>query len=68
MVGQAGRQMMDDTLYQKWSVYDKHDGSLIGFVNIGNINNQILELETEWRRESFSGINNDDVYGQRTIA
>ena len=26
-------------------MYDKHQGSLIGFVNLGNTNNQLLEFE-----------------------
>ena len=26
-------------------VYDKHSGSLIGFVDLGSTNNQILEFE-----------------------
>lgn len=26
-------------------VYDKHDGSLIGFVDLGSTNNQIIEFE-----------------------
>ena len=28
-----------------WYNYDKHDGSLIGFVNIGDTSNQILEFK-----------------------
>ena len=28
-----------------WYNYDKHDGSLIGFVNFGDTNNQILEFK-----------------------
>jgi len=35
-----------DEIFIKFDlVYDKHDGSFIGFVNIGNNNNQILEFE-----------------------
>ena len=26
-------------------VYDKHDGSLVGFVDLGSTNNQLLEFE-----------------------
>ena len=37
---------MDEFFIKNDLVYDKHDGSLIGFVNIGNINNQILEFKT----------------------
>jgi len=28
-------------------VYDKHSGALIGFVDLGNTNNQILEFERD---------------------
>ena len=38
--------VMDEIFIKSDLVYDKHDGSLIGFVNIGDINNQILEFET----------------------
>ena len=37
--------VMDEMYTKSDLVYDKHDGSLIGFVNISNINNQILEFE-----------------------
>ena len=37
--------VMDEIFIKSDLVYDKHDGSLIGFVNIGDINNQILEFE-----------------------
>ena len=33
-------------------VYDKHSGSLIGFVDLGNTNNQILEFEKALSAES----------------
>ena len=37
--------VMDEMYIKSDLVYDKHDGSLIGFVNISNIKNQILEFE-----------------------
>ena len=37
--------VMDEIFIKNDLVYDKHDGSLIGFVNIGDTNNQILEFE-----------------------
>ena len=33
-------------------VYDKHSGALIGFVDLGNTNNQILEFEKALSAES----------------
>ena len=36
---------MDEMYIKNDLVYDKHEGSLIGFVNIGDNNNQILEFE-----------------------
>jgi len=33
--------VMDEIFIKLALVYDKRDGSLIGFVNIGNVNNQI---------------------------
>ena len=32
-------------LHQGWLSYDKHEGPLVEFVNIGDMNNQILEFE-----------------------
>ena len=37
--------VMDEIFIKSDLVYDKHDGSLIGFVNISNVNNQLLEFE-----------------------
>ena len=37
--------VMDEIYIKNDMVYDKHEGSLIGFVNIGDTNNQILEFE-----------------------
>jgi len=37
--------VMDEMFIKSDLVYDKHDGSLIGFINISNINNQLLEFE-----------------------
>ena len=36
---------MDEIFIKSDLVYEKHDGSLIGFVNISNVNNQLLEFE-----------------------
>jgi len=36
---------MDEIFIKSNLVYDKHDGSLTGFVNIGNIKTQILAFE-----------------------
>ena len=37
--------VMDEMHIKHDLVYDKHSGSLIGFVDLGNTNNQILEFE-----------------------
>ena len=37
--------VIDEIYIKNDLVYDKYEGSLIGFVNIGDINNQILEFE-----------------------
>ena len=36
---------MDEMHIKHDLVYDKHDGSLIGFVDLGSTNNQLLEFE-----------------------
>ena len=36
---------MDEMHIKHDLVYDKHSSSLIGFVDLGNTNNQILEFE-----------------------
>ena len=36
---------MDEVHIKNELVYDKHHGSLIGFVNLGDINNRLLEFE-----------------------
>ena len=36
---------MDEIFIKSDLVYDNHDRSLIGFVNISNVNNQLLEFE-----------------------
>ena len=36
---------MDEMYIKSDLVYDKHEGTLIGFVNMGDINNQLLEFE-----------------------
>ena len=37
--------VMDEVHIKTDLVYDKHQGSLIGFVNLGNTNNRLLEFE-----------------------
>ena len=32
-------------------VYDKHEGCLVGFINLGNTNNQLIEFENALRTE-----------------
>lgn len=36
---------MDEVYIKHELVYDKHEGSLIGFVNLGETNNQLIEFE-----------------------
>ena len=36
---------MDEVHIKNELVYDKHHSSLIGFVNLGDTNNQLLEFE-----------------------
>jgi len=37
--------VMDEIHIKSGLVYDKHQGSLIGFINLGNANNMLLEFE-----------------------
>ena len=37
--------IMDEIYIKNDLVYDKHEGTLVGFVDIGDINNQILEFQ-----------------------
>ena len=37
--------VMDEMYIKSDLVYDKHDGTLIGFVNIGDVNNQLLDFQ-----------------------
>ena len=37
--------IMDEMYIKSDLVYDKHDGTLIGFVNIGDVNNQLLDFQ-----------------------
>ena len=37
--------VMDEVHIKNELVYDKHNGSLIGFVNLGDTNNRLLEFE-----------------------
>ena len=36
---------MDEIYIKSNLVYNKHDGSFVGFVNIGDINNQLLDFQ-----------------------
>ena len=38
--------VMDEVHIKEDLVYDKHQGHLIGFVDLGNANNKLLEYET----------------------
>lgn len=38
--------IMDEVHVKEELVYDKHEGCLIGFVNLGDVNNQLLEFES----------------------
>ena len=44
--------VIDEMHVKEELVYDKHEGSLIGFVNLGNINNQLLQLEAAMSQET----------------
>ena len=44
--------IIDEIHIKEELVYDKHQGSLIGFVNLGEINNQLLEFEAAVSQES----------------
>ena len=37
--------LLDEMHVKEYLVFDKHSGQLIGFVNLGEINNHLLELE-----------------------
>jgi len=37
--------IMDEMHVKEELVYDKHNGCLVGFVNLGNVNNQLTEYE-----------------------
>ena len=36
---------MDEVHIKRDLVYDKHEGCLIGYMNLGEINNQLIEFE-----------------------
>ena len=36
---------MDEVHIKEDLVYDKHEGTLIGFVNLGDTNNHLLQFE-----------------------
>lgn len=37
--------IIDEVHVKEELVYDKHDGCLVGFINLGDINNQLIEFE-----------------------
>ena len=37
--------LFDEVRIKEDLVYDKHSSRIIGFINVGNVNNQLLELE-----------------------
>ena len=44
--------MFDEVKIKEDLVYDKHSGELVGFVNVGDVNNQLLQFEREWTSNS----------------
>ena len=43
--------VFDEVKIKEYIVYDKHTGQLIGFMNIGEVNNQLLQLEQVANRQ-----------------
>ena len=41
--------LMDEVHIRDDLVYDKHEGNLVGFVNVGDINNHLLRFEAALR-------------------
>lgn len=48
--------VMDEVHIKEDLVYDKHEGSLMGFVNLGSINNHLLRFEAAIR-DNRDGMN-----------
>ena len=49
--------IMDEMYIKSDLVYDKHDGTLIGFANIGDVNNQLFDFQAVMdNRESSSSL------------
>ena len=44
--------LLDEMLMKEDLVYDKHSGQFIGFVNLGEINNHLLEVERSLAADS----------------
>lgn len=44
--------VFDEMKIKEDLVYDKHSGQLIGFMNIGDVNNQLLQLEQQCKHET----------------
>ena len=44
---------MDEVHIKDDLVYDKHEGTLIGFVNLGETNNNLLDFEASLSGESL---------------
>ena len=40
--------VFDEVKLKEDLVYDKHLGEVVGFVNVGDVNNQLLQFEREW--------------------
>ena len=44
--------VFDEVKIKEDLVYDKHSGEVVGFVNVGDVNNQLLQFEREWTSKS----------------
>ena len=44
--------VFDEVKLKEDLVYDKHLGEVVGFVNVGDVNNQLLQFEREWTSKS----------------
>ena len=44
--------ILDEMKIKENLIYDKHDGKIIGFVNLGGINDELLQLERECKGEN----------------
>ena len=67
-------QIREDLVYDKYQiredlVYDKHKGHLIGFVDLGNANNKLMEFEAAMNGDTDQLLANSmlGIYGERTL-